>query len=745
MSALAAIDRREFVKAGVSGGAALILGFYRPKSGQAQTHAPASGGLYKANAWISITPDDRITLLTEIPEMGQGTRTANAMMLADELEADWTTIRVEQAPTIPAVYKHLHTGGSGGTAGTWEPMRQAGAQVRAMLLAAAAAQWNTLPSECQASNGSIIHTPTGRRLRYGELVEAASALPPVELEQAPLKDPQSFRYIGKPMARVDTPSKVCGDAIFGLDVRVPRMLFAVIARCPHFGGDLASCDDSAAKTVRGVRRVLRVPPMGLMPVAPGVARNINVAGGVAVVAESSWSAIEGRKALKLTWSKGPGVGEDTATLRKAFQQQAAGPPTVVAVNRGDAPKVLEQSRKTIDATYELPFQAHATMEPMNATVHVRGDGSIEVWSPTQIPAVTQTEIAVLAGVSPERVTVHTTLSGGSFGRRYQWDYAAEAWQVAQEIKVPVQLLWTREDDLQHDFYRQYFCYCLSGALDDHGNIAAWSWRTVSTPIRSVFDSPESLKDPKHVASQEIDSSYSLPYQTLSYRSDYAPVNSVVPRAWWRSVSSSANAFAIECFIDELAHAAGIDPYQFRLQSLRADQAENSRKLAGVLKLTADRSGWGQTLPPGQGRGIACCQFGKTYVAQVAEVSVDKAGTVRVNRVVAAVDCGLAINPDSVRALIEGGINYALTPVLSGEITIKEGAVEQSNFHEYQVLRVADAPEIEVHIVPGGKDPGDGVGESGVPPTAPAVANAIFAATGKRLRRLPINPEDLKTA
>jgi isoquinoline 1-oxidoreductase beta subunit len=389
------------------------------------------------------------------------------------------------------------------------------------------------------------------------------------------------------------------------------------------------------------------------------------------------------------------------------------------------------------------------MEPMNATVHVRSDGAIEVWAPTQIPGSrgggtsTQSEIAALAGIPPEKVTVHATLCGGSFGRRYQWDYAAEAWQAAQEMKVPVQLLWTREDDMQHDFYRQYFSYRLSGALDEHGNIAAWSWRTVSTPIRSVFDSPESLQDPKHVASQDIDSS--LPYQILSYRSDYAPVHSVVPRAWWRSVSSSASALAIECFIDELAHAGGIDPYEFRLRNLRADEAESSRKLEGVLKLAADKSGWGRALPPGQGRGIACYRFGKTWVAQVAEVSVDQAGKVRVNRVVAAVDCGLAINPDSVRALIEGGINYALTPVLSGEITVKEGAVEQTNFHNYRVLRMADAPEIEVHIVAGGTVPGDGVGESGVPPTAPAVANAIFAATGKRLRRLPIHAEDLKTA
>jgi isoquinoline 1-oxidoreductase beta subunit len=423
MNAFRAVGRREILKAGVSGGAALILGFWLPKHGEAQTVAPATGGLYKANAWISIASNDRITLLTEIPEMGQGTRTANAMMLADELEADWTTIRVEQAPTIPAVYKHLGTGGSGGTAGTWEPMRQAGAQARAMLLAAAAAQWNALPSECQASNGSIIHIPTGRRLRYGELVATAAALPPVELEQAPLKDPRSFRYIGKPMARVDTPGKVNGAALFGIDVRVPGMLFAVIARCPHFGGELATCDDTQAKAVSGVRRIFKLPPIGL---TPELGRNIHVAGGVCVVANSSWAAIEGREALKLTWNKGPGGEESSASLRAAFEQQAAGPPTVVAVDRGDALKVLAQLPRRVEAAYELPFQTHATMEPMNATAHVRSDGYIEVWAPTQIPgsrggsaSSTQAEIAALAGIPPEKVTVHAMLCGGSFGRRYR--------------------------------------------------------------------------------------------------------------------------------------------------------------------------------------------------------------------------------------------------------------------------------------------------------------------------------------
>jgi len=720
MQIVSEVDRRDILKTA----AALILGF----------HLPARGAeAFQVNAWIRITPDSRITLLTEVPEMGQGTRTASAMMLADELEADWSTIRVEQAPTVPTIYKNLATGGSGGTSAAWLPMRRAGAQARELLVTAASQQWRVPKNECGAHNGAVLHAPTGRRFRYGDLVEAASKLTPIELDQAPLKDPRNFRFIGRPVARVDTPGKVDGSAIFGIDVRVPEMLFAVIARCPHFGGKLATCDGSAAKAVPGVKAVFAVAPIRFLP---GIGRDIHVAGGMAVVANSTWAAMEGRKALEITWDKGPGGEESTASLQKLFHEKMAGAPGIVAVDRGDAAKALQDAGKQIEALYELPFQAHATMEPMNTTMHVQQDGLIEVWSPTQIAAVAQKEIAQLAGIPPEKVTVHMTLSGGSFGRRYQWDYVAEAYQVAKEMKVPVQLVWTREDDMQHDFYRQYSCQRMSGALDGQGNIVAWSQRIVSTPIRAVFDSVESLKDPKHVASQDVGFSDTLPYQARHYRLDYAPVDSVVPRAWWRSVSSSFHSFAIESFIDELAHAAHSDPYEFRLRSLRP--GPDTPRLRAVLQLAAEKSGWGRPLPAGHGRGIACCVFGGTCVAHVAEVSVEKSGALRVNRVVSAVDCGLAVNPDGVRAQIEGAINYALTPVLSGEITIREGAVEQSNFHDYQVLRMKDAPRIDVHIASGADTPGDGVGEAGVPPLAPAVANAVFAATGKRLRRLPVS-------
>lgn len=739
------IDRREFLKTTSKSSAALILGFYLPTA--ACSKNVPDNQVFQPNAWIRITSDNQITVLTEIPEMGQGPRTVDTMMLADELEADWSTIRVEQAPVIPETYGHLKTGGSGGTITAWDYMRKVGAQAREMLVTAAAQQWGVEKKDCRAENSTVVHGLSGRRLTYGELVETASKLSAPKAESIALKQPADFRFIGKSMPRVDVPNKVDGSGLFGIDVRVPGMLFALIARCPHFGGKVRSYDAAAAKAVPGVHAVFPIEPLGFIP---DIGININTAGGIAVVADSTWSAMQGRKALKVSWDKGPNASETTGGLSKQLKEQAGAPPSFVAVNKGDTEKALQQSAKNIEAHYELPFQAHATMEPMNTTVHVRKDG-IEVWSPTQIGAKVQEEITKLSGVPAKHVTVHMTLCGGSFGRRYQWDYAAEAWQVAKEVDRPVQLLWTREDDTQHDFYRQYSYHRLSGGLDEQNNIVAWSHRIVSTPIRAVFDPPEKLKDPKHVASQELGGADVLPYAGSNFRVDYVPVQSAVPRAWWRSVEHSFNAFAAECFIDELAHAAGRDPYEFRMNLLREDRKLpwvmwddpplETRRLRAVLQLAAEKSDWKKPLPAGNGRGIACyCSFG-SYMAHVAEVSVEKDGSVHVRRVVSAVDCGTAVNPDGVRAMTEGAINYALTPVLSGEITIKDGAVEQSNFDGYQVLRMSDAPDIEVHIVASNSDPG-GMGETGVPPLAPAVANAIFAATGKRVRRLPIDQGSL---
>ena len=729
--------RREFLRTSIKTAGTLVLGFRLPGCTKAQEPAPGrTVTTFKPNAWLRIASDNQITVLVEKPELGQGSRTYTAMMIAEELEVDWSNISVEQAPTVPWIYRGLRTGGSGGVANSFVPMRKVGAQAREMLITAAAQHWQVKRRDCRAENGSIVHSPTNRRLRYGELVDAASDVPPVSPDEITLKQPKDFRFIGKPIPRIDVPSKVDGSAGFGIDVRVPGMLFAVIARCPFFGGKVHSFEAAAAKAVAGVQAVFPVPPLP---------RHFNTAGGVAVVADSTWAAIQARKALVLKWENGPGSNETTETLHNLVERQASAPPTFIAVNRGDAVKVLAATVKKVEASYESPFQAHATMEPMNTTVHVR-DHEIEVWSPTQFADEIQNEIVALSGFPPDRVIVHMTLSGGSFGRRYQWDYAAEAWQVAKEMKKPVQLLWTREDDMQHDFYRPYNYQRLSGGFDGKGNLLAWTTRVVTTPIAGsnlytgFTDSPEALKDPATIAALEWYGADIAPYSIPNFRLDYAPANSVVPRSWWRSVSSSYTAFAKECFLDELAHAKGRDPLQFRLDLL-TDKAPKTMRVRTVLELAAERAGWGKTLPRGRGRGLAC-RLGDTCSAQVAEVFVDNDGTVSVTRVVSAVDCGIAVNPDGVRAMTEGAINFALTAVLTGEITIKNGAVEQSNFHDYQVLRIKQAPEIEVHIVPSNEDP-SGVGELGVMLAPPAVANAVFAATGVRVRRLPINPRLLK--
>ncbi len=737
--------RRQFFEKSGKAGLALIVGFYAPTraSGQQATGHPGPW----LNAWLRITPDNQITVLVEIPEIGQGSRTVDTMILAEELEADWRTIKVEQAPVIPDVYKNLSTGGSGGTSEAWGYLRQAGAQARELLITAAAQVWGTDRKDCRAERGTVVHTPSERRLSYGELVVSAAKLPPIPADKVLLKRPSEYRLVGKPVARVDIPSKVDGSGVFGIDIRVPGMLFAVMARCPHFGGKLESFDATTAKAVPGVRAVFAVPPIAFIP---QVERNINSAGGVAVVADSTWAAMQGRKALKISWNKGTDATEDTDQLSQALREAARGPASFVAVNQGDALATLANATRRIEASYELPFQAHATMEPMNTTVHVRDDG-IEVWTPTQNGKLVQEEIAVLSGSPADKVRVHMLLCGGSFGRRYHWDYIAQAWQVAKEINQPVQLLWTRDDDMQHDFYRQYSYHRLSGAVSDEGNVTAWSHRVASTSIRAIFDPPALLKAPKQVARQELGGADVIPYAIPNFRVDYAPVHSAVPRAWWRSVANSFNAFAVECFVDELAHLAGLDPYQFRMDLMREDRKLpgvmwtdgnplETRRLRSVLQLAAEKAAWGRPLPAGSGCGIACHFSFESYVAYVAQVSVER-GAVRVRRVTAAVDCGTAVNPDGVRAMIEGAVNFALTPVLTGEITTREASVRQSNFHDYKVLRIAEAPEVDVHIVPGGGEPG-GMGETGVPALAPAIANAVFAATGKRVRRLPIDPKTL---
>jgi isoquinoline 1-oxidoreductase subunit beta len=726
------VSRRKFLSQGLGVSSALLLGFQLPVSGRVRKSASsAAAEAFVPNAWLRITPDNRITILAEKPELGQGSWTYTAMLVAEELELDWTTIQLEQAPTIPSIYKGLRTGGSGGAAASFLPLRKVGAQAREMLRTAAATHWSVPTQECLARNGNIVHTPSNRTLTFGQLAMFAARLPAVALGEARLKRAEDFRVIGQDIPRVDLHSKVTGSAKFGLDVRVPSMLYAVVARCPYFGGRLKSLDAAAARAVAGVRAVFQISPLP---------RRFNTAGGVAVVADSTWAALQGRKALILEWETGPGGSESTATLRRRVLQAVSAPATFTAINRGDAIAAIEKSANRHHASYESPFQAHATMEPMNTTLHVR-ENEIEIWSPTQFADEIQREVSALSGYSIDKVIVHMTFSGGSFGRRYQWDYAAEAFQVAKLVHQPVQLMWTREDDMQHDFYRPYNFQWLSAGFDANGRLTAWHTRIVTTPIAGTnlytdqTESPENLQDPATVAALEWYGADVEPYSVPHHRIDYVPVETRVPRSWWRSVSSSYTAFAKECFVDELAHLTGRDSLQFRLELLPENDAE-SRRVRRVLQLAADKAAWGEPLPKGCGRGIAC-RSGGSVSAQVAEVAVGNDGYVRILRVVSAVDCGMAINPDGVRAMTEGAINFALTAVLFGEITIENGRVEQSNFHDYRVLRLNEAPEIEVHIVPSIEEP-TGVGELGSMLIGPAVANAIFNATGIRVRRLPIN-------
>lgn len=736
----ASVNRRDFLRASSVGGISLVVGFYLGLPARSAEADVKSEGPFTPNGWIQIDRSGQITVLIEKTEIGQGIFTALSMIVAEELEADWSHVRVEHVPVTDA-YQNMTTGGSHGIIRSWMPLRRAGAQAREMLIEAASKTWAVKRETCRAETSTVIHQPTGRRLTYGALVESVVQLPELNVEVVKLKDPRDFRLVGKRAERKDLPAKINGTASFGIDVKIPGMLYAVVARCPHFGGRLLKFDDTMA---RGVPAVADIFPIDPLP------RYENTAGGVVVVAENTWAAIQARKKLKIQWDKGPRGDESSASLREAAQAQLSGPATFVAREDGDPDTALAATARKVEAWYELPFQAHATMEPMNCTIDLRPD-TCEVWTGTQWPGVIQQQLSRLSGLPGQSIKVNCLWSGGAFGRRGQWDYTAEALQIAKKVKKPVKLIWTREDDMQHDFYRQLSYHHLVGGLDGQSLPSVWTHRIVSTSIREVFDSPEQLKDSRRGASQEMAGAADIPYFVPNFRNDFAPLPSAVPRAWWRSVESSFNTFVVECFLDELAYAAGKSPLDFRLALLRedrkvtspmyTDQVCDTARLRTVLQLAAEKAGWYESMARPQGRGIACYFGFDTYVAHVAEVLVEN-GAVRVRRVVTAVDCGTAVNPDGVTAMIEGSVNFALTSILKGEITIKDGAVEQSNFHDYQVLRIDQAPEIEVHIVASAERP-TGMGEPGVPPLAPAVANAVFAATGKRIRRLPIRAEDLK--
>jgi isoquinoline 1-oxidoreductase subunit beta len=736
MAKSSAFSRREFLRTGAAGSAALVVGFRLSApafAGQATEQEKKTPNPF--DAWVRITPDNRVTLIVGKSEMGQGIMTALPMILAEELCVDWKNVKVEQAPTNPKIYD-LGTGGSGSVAGSWLPLRRAGAAAREMLIAAAAKKWEVGADTCKAVDGQVVHGNPKRYLSYGELVEAATKLPIPNFNTVPLKNSDDFTLVGHDTRRYEARAKASGTAVFGIDSRVPGMLYAVVARCPAFGGKLVSFDATKAKAVPGVRDVLSFETSG---------RGASTTGGVAVLAVNSWAAMQGRNALEVKWDLGPAAKESSAGLHEQFLANAAKPGKIVR-NDGDADSVLASSAKKIEAAYEFPFAAHACMEPMNCTVHIRPDGA-EAWVPTQAPQWAQGVIAEAAKLPPEKVIVHTTLMGGGFGRRYQADFVMEAAQVAKAAGKPVMVLWTREDDMQHDFYRPASYHKMQGALDANGNLAAWKHFQTSTSIAAKWRQNGAEKPEQG----EFGTGSTIPYLTPNIRIEYTLAESSVPRAWWRSVEHSTSGFVVESFIDELAAAAGQDPLAFRLKLIGADRmiplfdAEkepplDTARLKGVLRLAAEKAGWGTPLPKGQGRGIAAFYSFDSYTAAVAEVSV-KNKAVKLERLVYAVDCGRPINPEGVRAQVESAAIYGLSASLYDAITISGGRVEQANFNNYGMPRMNDAPKTEVHVVISKEEP-TGIGEPGLPVVAPAMCNAIFAATGKRMRRLPIQPQDL---
>jgi isoquinoline 1-oxidoreductase subunit beta len=728
------ISRRKFIAESAVAGAGILIGVRLSGvvlAGQESEKAQEKKPPNPFEAYVHVKPDGNISLIVAKSEMGQGIKTGLAMILAEEAEVDFNSVSVEQAETRPDLYAHMGTGGSGSTMENFTPLRRAGATVRDLMITAAAEKWNVPKKECAAKKGTVVHEKSGRTATYGELVDAAMKLPVPDPAKVELKDEADFEVIGHPTPRVDIPAKVNGSAGFGLDVRVPDMLFAVIARCPTFGGKAAKYDAAKAKSVAGVRDVFEIPALGA---------DKFTAGGVVVIADSTWAAMKGRDALGVTWDRGRAASETSEGMYAALREAARKSGKRVR-NDGDVDKVLSNGAKKIDVVYELPLLAHATMEPMNITVHARGSEA-EVWAPTQSPDWVQGTVAQVLGLKPEKVVVHTTFMGGGFGRRYMADFPAEVAQIAKQVGKPLQLVWSREDDMTHDFYRPATCHRMQGAVDAKGRPLAWYHTMASTSIKGYWD-------PKaDAAEDEFGGTKQMPYAIANVRLDFNDVSTAVPRAWWRSVENSFNGFVVESFVDELAAAAGKDPYEFRRGLLvtpanwkaKSDDDLNPARLRGVLELAATKAGWGNPLPKGRGRGIAAFFSFGSYFAEVAEVTVT-GNNFKIDRIVAVVDCGQIVNPESVRSQTEGAIIYGLSAALKNEITIKDGAVVQTNFDAYDPIRINEAPPIEVHLTKSKDDPG-GMGEPGLPPAAPAVANAIYAACGQRLRKMPFQ---LKTA
>jgi isoquinoline 1-oxidoreductase beta subunit len=735
------LDRRQFIKVSLVAGTGLLVACQAPVPSKAENpdHSAGEGEGFAPNAWIRIGPDDTVTVMVKHTELGQGTSTGLCMIVAEELEADWSKIRFEIAP-VAAVYKNPEfgvqsTGGSTGVKTSWETLRRAGAATRELLISAAAATWNVPSSECLAENSTVVHAPGKKRLRYGELLARAASL--AVPEEPRLKEPGQFKIIGKPYPRLDTLDKAKGKTVYGMDLKMDGLLTAAVIHPPMVGGAVASVDDRKARSMPGVRDV------------------VILESGVAVVAETFWQAQTAAHALSIQWKGGDaGLGSESIMARFAGRIREKG---VLVRKDGSVEKAMENADRRIQAVYELPYQAHACPEPMNCTAHVLPD-RCEVWAPTQAQETARDTAARITGLSLSAVRVHTPFVGGGFGRRSMPDFVAEAVRLSKAVKGPVKVIWSREEDMRNDYYRPAFYNRMEAGLDRDGYPVAWIHKAVGqskmdalietsapsilpqwlpSPLRYALASAiipigKRFLGPKGAMSGSADMAYGIE----NVRVEYVRADLPVPVGTWRSVADSRNGFVKESFMDEIAAASGKDPVDLRLRLLK-----DAPKHRSVLEAASTKAGWGKRLPDGIFRGVALHAFHGTPVAMVAEVSVEKNGRVRVHRVVCAVDCGIAVNPRMVEAQIAGGVVYGLTATLKSALRIKDGRVRESNFHDFPILRMDEAPRVEVHIIKSA-DPPNGIGEVGVPPVAPAVTNALFQATGKRIRTLPVDPAEL---
>jgi isoquinoline 1-oxidoreductase beta subunit len=704
-------SRRGVLKAGLAGG--FLLAFHLPvrAANEPEQLPDNTQGQFAPNAFIRIDHSGKTTLVMPQVEMGQGIYTAVAMILADELDADFTRVTLEHAPPNDKLYGNpifriQVTGNSDSVRAFWKPLRQAGAAARAMLVQAAAQHWQVDPASCSASNGKVTHAASGRALGYGDLTDAASRLPVPQ--DPPLKDPKDFTLIGKPLKRLDTPGKTNGQVIYGIDAMLPGMTFATLAASPVFGGKIRHVDDSAAKALPGVRQIIVLDDL------------------VAVVGDHMWAAKQGLDALVVDWDEGPNANLSSRDIWEDLRA-ASRKDGVVAKSAGDIAQGLSQGDR-LEAAFELPFLAHAAMEPMNCTVHLTPD-ACEIWIGTQVLTRVQATAAQVAGLPVDKVTVHNHLLGGGFGRRLEPDMAASAVRIAQHVDGPVKVVWTREEDIRHDVYRPVYRDIISASLSN-GKIVAWKYRVTGSAVIARWLPPAFEKG---IDIDAVDSAVDMPYDIPNFHVEYVRAEPRgVTTGFWRGVGPNNNVFAIECFMDELARKAGLDPIAFRRGML-----DKNPRLKAALDLVAEKSDWGKPLPARVGRGV-CAQpsFG-SFIATVVEAEVDDKGEVHLRRVTSAVDTGIAVNPDTIVAQLQGGLIFGLTAALFGEITIERGRVQQSNFNDYRMLRIDEVPKIEVHVIKSGEDPG-GIGEAGSTAGPPALRNAIYAATGVALRRLPID-------